>query len=307
MDTWTVKKILDWGIDFFKKKDIPQARLSAELLLAAVLDLSRMGLYLDHGRVLKPRELATYKNHILRRLEHVPIQYILGEAHFRDISLYVDENVLIPRPETELLVEKALQEASGIFSKKGCINILEIGTGSGAVAISLYREIIKNMPGDRSGVKVTATDISDRAIDIAVKNARRVLGGEAAGGPEFICCDIFPGQDSSWLPDNKGRIDMVVSNPPYISESGFQDLPREIREYEPRDALVAGKTGLESYKRILERIKELLQPGPACMILETDPQVGERLLSLVGEYMDIKSISLDKDYNQRDRILTVHT
>ena len=134
LETWTVKKILDWGIDFFKKKEVPGARLSAELLLADVLGLTSMELYLDHDRIIKPGELAAYKSHILKRLEHVPIQYILGEAHFRNISLYVDENVLIPRPETELLVEKALEAASGLLDKGKSINILEIGTGSGAIA-----------------------------------------------------------------------------------------------------------------------------------------------------------------------------
>ena len=113
METWTVKKILEWGIDFFKKKDIPQTRLSAELLLAAVLGLSRMDLYLDYNRVLNKEELGAYKKYILERLKHIPIQYILGEAYFRNIRLYIDKNVLIPRPETELLVERALEEEVG--------------------------------------------------------------------------------------------------------------------------------------------------------------------------------------------------
>ncbi|MES0341789.1 MAG: hypothetical protein ABUK08_05700, partial [Candidatus Humimicrobiaceae bacterium] len=116
MEKWNVKKILDWGIDYFKSKDVPQPRLSAELLLASILRLSRMDLYLNYSRVLTSDELKTYKGHILKRLEHIPIQYILGEAYFRNIRLYVDENVLIPRPETELIVEKSLEIAESILN-----------------------------------------------------------------------------------------------------------------------------------------------------------------------------------------------
>jgi release factor glutamine methyltransferase len=306
LETWTVKKILDWGIDFFKKKDIPQARLSAELLLASVLRLTRMELYLNHSRTLGPEELATYKNYIVKRLEHVPIQYILGEAHFRNISLFVDQNVLIPRPETELLVEKALEEAIRLVNKKQSINILEVGTGSGAVILSLYSEILERLPGSEKKIRITATDISSKAIIIARKNAEKVLSGDLIKNLSFIQCDTFPADDAQWLSENKGKIDLIISNPPYITQSGYEDLPREIREYEPRDALVAGETGLESYEKILSKIKDIVNTGSACIIFETDPTVGESLSSMVKKFMKIKGITLDKDYNQRDRILTLY-
>lgn len=306
METWTVKKMLDWGIDFFKKKGIPQPRLSAELLLAAVLKLTRMELYLNHNRVLKPEELATYKNHILKRLEHVPIQYILREAHFRNISLYVDENVLIPRPETELLVDKALEETLSLIDKKESINILEIGTGSGAVTLSLYSEILEKSPESVQKIKITATDISSEAIGIARKNTENILGGNSGGILKFINCDILPGNDPQWLSENKGEIDLIISNPPYISQHGYEELPREVREYEPREALVAGQSGLESYEKILLNIKDIINTGSACIIFETDPIVGKKLLSLVNKHMEVRSITLDKDYNQKERLLVIY-
>ncbi len=305
METWTIKKMLEWGIDFFGKKDIPQARLSAELLLASVLGLSRMQLYLDHGRVLKPGELAAYKSYIMKRLEHVPIQYILGQAYFRNITLYVDENVLIPRPETELVVEKALKEACGMLETRDNINIVEIGTGSGAIAISLYLELAGSYPRKKGGIRMTATDISSKAIDIAKKNAGDILTGDSRGAIDLICCDILPDESSGWFSDNKGRIDLVVSNPPYISKPGFEGLPREIKEYEPSEALLAGDTGLESYEKILFRIKDILAPG-ACIIFETDPITGEGLASIAEENMKPQSVSLEKDYNEKERMLTVH-
>jgi release factor glutamine methyltransferase len=304
LETWTVKKILDWGIGFFSNKDIPQARLSAELLLASVLGLTRMELYLNHSRVLKPGELATYKDHILKRLEHVPIQYILGQAHFRNISLFVDKNVLIPRPETELVAEKALIEAKRILEAKGSINIIEIGTGSGAIAISLYAELSEKMPERKKGINLTATDISGKAIVVAKKNADNMLS-DNSGAIDFISCNILPDEDSSWFSDNKGKVDLVVSNPPYISKSGYEALPREIKEYEPSQALVAGDSGLESYQKILSKVKNILEKN-ACIIFETDPVTGDGLVSLVEENMKPKSVSLEKDYNKKERILTVH-
>jgi release factor glutamine methyltransferase len=305
LETWTVKKILDWGIGYFGKKDIPQARLSAELLLASVLGLTRMELYLNHSRVLTPGELADYKGHIIRRLEHVPIQYILGQAHFRNISLCVDENVLIPRPETELVVEKALEEAKSILESKESINIVEIGTGSGAIAISLYAEFTEKIPRKKNDIRITATDISKKAIEVAKKNAENILPGGNTGGIDFICCDMLPEEDSVWFSENKGKIDLLISNPPYISQSGFDDLPREIKDYEPSQALLAGNTGLESYEEILSRVKDILSPD-ACIIFETDPVTWERLVSLVKEMIKPRNISMEKDYNQKERIVIAH-
>lgn len=305
METWTVKKILEWGIEFFNKKDIPQARLSAELLLASVLELSRMELYLNYSRVLKPEELSSYKAFILKRLEHVPIQYILGQAHFRNISLYVDKDVLIPRPETELVVEKALEEAKSMLEARGNINIVEIGTGSGAIAISLYTELSKNMPDNKNGIRITATDISSKALGLAKRNAESILPGDDIKSIAFMECDIIPGKDAQWSEDNKGRVDLVVSNPPYVTRDGFERLPREIKEYEPSQALLAGETGLESYQKILAGIKDILAPG-ACIIFETDPVTGDALARLAKETINPRSISLEKDYNQKERVLTVH-
>jgi len=306
LEIWTVKKILEWGIEFFKKKDIPQSRLSSELLLASVLDLSRMDLYLNYDRVLEPRELAEYKKYILKRLDYMPIQYILGEAHFRSIKLKVDKNVLIPRPETELLVEKAIGETKRILEKIGSVNILEIGTGSGAVTLSLYSELARELPENKGKIRVTSTDISPRAIEIAARNADSILADDWKKNIEFINCDIMPEDDRGRPAEKKKRFDLIVSNPPYIKEKNFSGLPREVKDYEPKKALVAGETGLEVYEKILSKIKNLLPGGSLCILFETDPDLSKGLVELVGRYLNAERITLEKDYNKKDRILSVY-
>ncbi len=307
MEQWNVKKILDWGIDFFKGKDVPQPRLSAELLLASVLGLSRMDLYLNHNRMLTPDELKTYKGHILKRLEHIPIQYILNEAYFRNIRLYVDENVLVPRPETELIVEKSLEIAEGILNEKGSIAIAEIGTGSGAIALSLYDELKKRSgidPGGRFECSIIATDNSINALEVARSNARDILETDDLESIEFVQCDILPEPDSFIFKKYCEKIDIIISNPPYIREDDFPGLPREVREYEPKGALVAGKTGLEVYEKIMSAAAAYLTTkSPAYIVFETDPIVSGSLLELVEGTKDYRQALLEKDYNKKDRII----
>ncbi|MCJ7665120.1 MAG: peptide chain release factor N(5)-glutamine methyltransferase [Actinobacteria bacterium] len=307
METWNVKKILDWGIEYFNGKDVPQARLSAELLLSSVLGLSRMDLYLNYNRVLTASELQVYKKHILKRLEHVPIQYILSEAYFRNIRLYVDKNVLIPRPETELLVERSLEIAESILKEKGSITIAEIGTGSGAIALSLYTEFKKkigSISGSRFDCTIIALDSSMGALEVARKNAQDILEDEDLVNIEFLQCDILPVKDSATFEKYREKVDLVISNPPYIKEDDYPGLPREVREYEPREALIAGKTGLEVYERILSAIfPYLTAKGPAYIIVETDPVASGGLLELIGRSTGFRDASLEKDYNKKDRIL----
>ena len=307
MEKWNVKKIVDWGIDYFKSKDVPQPRLSAELLLASVLGLSRMNLYLNYNRVLTSDELKTYKGHILKRLEHVPIQYILNEAYFRNIRLYVDNNVLIPRPETELIVEKSLEIAESILNEKQSITIAEVGTGSGAIALSLYSELKKRSEGSSGsgiGYNIIATDSSIDALEVARKNAKAILETEDLENIEFVQCDILPEADSFLFKKYCEKIDIIISNPPYIREDDFPGLPREIKEYEPRMALVAGKTGLEVYKKILAAAPVYLTTeSPAYIVLETDPIVSGGLLELIEENIDLGQALLEKDYNKKDRII----
>lgn len=355
--TWDVNKLLAWAIDYFKTKEIPSPRLSAELLLSAVLNLSRMELYLKYNYELNNEQLRKYKEFILRRLKHEPIQYITGEAYFRKIKLHVDKNVLIPRPETELLVEKAKQVISDMQSSKPVaslagnqvnsvkhtdiktakmqdiklisspaqsntgihkpeifksesaaiqsgriVNILEIGTGSGAIAISLVHETNFNEDGSFP-FNVVATDISKGAIETAKKNAGSILDPEKNNHLNFFECDVIPENSEEFVNRYCRNIDLVISNPPYISEADYENLDREIKDYEPGSALIAGKSGTESYSRIIKKIKPFLNPEGARIIFETDPKTSKGLQKIIEAQFKSSDITVEKDYNNSDRIL----
>jgi release factor glutamine methyltransferase len=302
---WDVQSILDWAMGYFKRKSIPQPRLSAELLLSSVLGLDRINLYLNYKRILSKQELAIYKEYILERLEHIPIQYILKEAYFRKIKLYTDNRVLIPRPETEIIVDKAfetLKENTG--SKK--INILEIGTGSGAIAISIAYEINDRLGISGSSWHIIATESDPEALKIAEKNSVDILDDSKSRNIEFIRCDLVPGEDSDLFSKYQKKINLIISNPPYISEDDYKDLPREVRDYEPRSALVAGKTGLEFYRKILEKIKPYLSERVCYILFETDPKTSISLKEISRDLINPKQVAIEKDYNNRDRVLIIY-
>jgi release factor glutamine methyltransferase len=303
---WNISKLLAWAIDYFKTKEIPEPRLSAELLLSAVLDLSRMDLYLKYDLELNDIQLKKYKEFILRRLEHEPIQYITGEAYFRKIRLDVDKSVLIPRPETELLVERAkkviLHLAALKESTNKVINILEIGTGSGAIALSLLHETEFNE--DKTyPINIFATDISGDALRNALKNSGRILNQEKNNHLRFFECDVLPQDNEEFLKKYLNNIDIIISNPPYIAEGNYKNLDRQIKDFEPKKALIAGEKGTEKYSNILKKIKPFLNPKSACIIFETDPLTAPELQKIIKTEFKESNTEIEKDYNGMDRIL----
>lgn len=304
MQIWNVKSILDWAISYFKNKEIPQPRLSAELLLSSVLKLTRINLYLSYNRILNEKELALYKKYILKRLRHVPIQYILKEAYFRKIKLYVDTGVLIPRPETELIVDRAFQLLKNNPATRE-INILEIGTGSGAISISIAYEISGELKMPDTSWHVIATDNNTGALEIAEKNARDILDSSKFEKLEFIECDPVPETDSDFFKHFEKKFNIIVSNPPYISEDDYKNLPREIKEYEPKSALLAGETGLEVYEKILLKIKPYLSPEFCYILFETDPVKSKSLKKMSEDIIGPKTVVVEKDHNQKDRIIII--
>lgn len=332
---WDINKLLTWAIDYFKTKNIPNPRLSAELLLSSVLNLSRMELYLKYDYILNEQQLKKYKEFILRRLEHEPIQYITGEAYFRKIKLTVDRNVLIPRPETELVVEKAKQIIQEIINLKKeskesekedkqnrkpinisentsvdnindnffkPVNILEVGVGSGAIAISLIYEENFNKDGSFP-FNIIATDISKAAIEVASKNANLILSPQKIKNLIFFECDVIPEDNKEFVNKYFKNIDLVISNPPYISQKDYENLNREIKNFEPETALNAGITGTETYKHIIEKVKNFLNPQVSFIIFETDPKTSIKLQELIKNEFKTPLIKVEKDYNNSDRIL----
>ena len=245
MEHWTPIKLIEWTADFFAKKNVPNPRLDAEHLLAATLGCQRIDLYAQYNRPVQAKELAQYRSHVERRARREPLQYIMGDTEFYGLPIRLSSDVLIPRPETELLVEEAIKLVGAPLAAPV---ILEIGTGSGCIAITLA----KNMQDAR----LVATDISQPALALACENAQ--LNG-VAEQIEFIEADLFPPDVGAPLAAPK--FDMIVSNPPYIRSDELATLQTEVRDWEPQPALDGGADGLAVYRRIVSRLEGFLAAG----------------------------------------------
>lgn len=236
---WNVVELLRWTTEYLGGKGFHNARLNAELLLAGVLGLKRLDLYLQFDRPLRPEEMAEFKARLLRRARREPLQYIEGEAAFRQLRLRVDRRVLIPRPETEVLVGEVLGWARG----RDRLEILDVGTGSGAIALSLATE--------GSFSRVVATDISADALQLAREN-------HALMAPDAPV-EFRPGE--GYAPVRGERFDVVVSNPPYVAEAERASLDPEVREWEPEGALFAGADGLRVVRELIAGAPSVLRAG----------------------------------------------
>jgi release factor glutamine methyltransferase len=231
---WTILQVLRWTAGRFERRGIASARLDAELLAARAFGCSRVELYTRHDQPLAERELASYRSLVQRRLAGEPVAYILGHKEFWSLSVEVDSRVLIPRPDTETLVELAL----ALLAEKSAARVADVGTGSGAIAIALKKE--------RMGDEVVAVDISAGALEVARANAGRL------GLPiTFLQGDLA-------LP-LVGPLDLVVSNPPYIPSGQIDGLPMEVRS-EPRLALDGGPDGLDLIRRLAHQARAVLRP-----------------------------------------------
>lgn len=275
---WTVKDILTWTIQYFQSKQIPDARLSAELLLARVLKCARIELYLQFERILTTEERSAYRELVHRRAAREPVQYILGETEFMGLPIRVTPAVLIPRPETEILVDSVIEYAREAARP---LKMLDIGTGSGCIAIALAKMIPEAI--------VTAIDISEEALEIAAENARR---NEVE--VTFLAGDVF--QIYRELP----RLDIIVSNPPYISRSDWEQLQPEVKNYEPAAALQGGDDGMDFYRRLAAIAPELLA-SRGVLFLET----GYAQARQVAEVFEALNFQVDirPDLNHIERVV----
>jgi release factor glutamine methyltransferase len=286
-EIWTTLRILKTTTEYFKKHDIAEARLDAEILLAHVLDCERIHLYPDFEHPLDEGELARYREAVRARAAGRPAKYITGRTEFFSLPFAVDERVLIPRPETELLVERGLEllkkNSGGEFAL-----VLDLCTGSGAVVVALAANF--------ADANYIATDISPGAVELARTNAS---AGNARERIEFLIGDLFEPIVTMGL---DGRFDLILSNPPYVSESEWQALSREIRGFEPRGALVAGPAGDEVERRIVREAHDFLRPG-GTLLVELDPSQKKALEDEAVETKGYLAPVFHKDYAQRDRIL----
>ena len=274
MQKKTVLKILNKSIDQLKKYNIENPQLNAELIISHVLDMNKANLYLNSKDILDNEKSDIIEQFIIRRTKHEPLQYILGETEFYGCKIKVNPDVLIPRPETELLVEKLVQENVN--------SILEIGTGSGAIAIALAKQM-KN-------VQIEATDISEKALNTARQNAE--LNNVSIN---FMQSDIFE--------NIKNKYDIIVSNPPYISKKEYDNLAPEIKDYEPEISLLAKEEGLFYYKKIFENAKDYLTEKGK-IYFEIGYNQAEKIKEIAKEN-GFDEINVFKDLNGFDRIVMI--
>ena len=288
-EAWTVRRILEWTTGFFTRKSIDSPRLSAELLLAHVLGVPRIRLYTDYERVLKDEQLAAMRALVQRAAEEEPIAYLTGRAHFFNLEFEVNRDVLIPRPDTETLVENVLQLArnqAGFEAPR----VLDLCTGSGCVAAAIAHHL--------KAAVVVATDVSEPAVALARRNVER-LGLVSRVTVEQG--DLF--EPVSKLPDPL-PFDLIVANPPYIPTAQVETLDRSVRDYEPIGALDGGIDGLVLHRRILKEAPARLVPGGR-VFLEIAFDQGESATQVALEYPQFEDVRLLKDYGGRDRVLTL--
>ncbi len=262
--TWTVLSLIEWSRDYLADHGFDEARLHVELMLAHVLHVTRLQLYLQFDRPLVSEELAAYRGLFQRRLAHEPLQYILGETAFMGITLGVGPGVLIPRPETELLVECALARIRGI--PEPGVRVLDVGTGSGNIALALVHHA--------ANVRVTGLDVSEAAVERSRSNAARLKMDRV----DFIRADVF---DPASV---RERFTMVVANPPYVARDEFETLMPEVRLFEPREALIDEHNGSGFLRKLAPRVKELLQPAGIflCEIGHGQEQVAREVVARAG-------------------------
>ena len=282
-ESWTVLKLLQWTTDYFQRNNVPEPRTSAEVLLAHVLAEDRLFLYLNYDRPMETSELAAYRACIKRRLGGEPNQYITGLQEFWSLPLRVSPDVLIPRPETEVLVEAVLE-----FLDKADpnVDILDLGTGSGAIAIALAREL--------PAARIVAADLSMAALRLAQENAK---SNQVDEGIFFVRGDMFAA-----IPGGSQKFKVVVTNPPYISHTEMSELPREIRDFEPHHALEGGPDGLTAIRHIIAEAPTVLSQTGA-LFMEIGADQAESVSALVRESQRYESYRIVKDYSGLDRVL----
>jgi release factor glutamine methyltransferase len=282
-EAWTILHLLRWSARYLEEKGIEGGRLDGEHLLADTLGMGRLDLYLHFDRPLTAEELEAFKPRLLERARRKPLQYILGRTSFRELELRTDPRVLIPRPETEELVEAVLQRVRE--GGAADLSALDVGTGSGAIALSLARE----GPFRR----VVATDRSPEALEVARENARTAgLDGRV----EFREGRLFETVEAA------ERFHVVVSNPPYVTEEEFRGLQPEVRDWEPREALVAEEGGTAVLDALVEGAGRVLETG-GLIALEVGVDQAGKVADRIRAAPGYAAPMVLRDLAGRDRIL----
>ena len=281
---WCIKALLKTATDYLAEKGIESARLNAEVLLAHQLHVKRISLYLNFDQPLSEKEISGYRDLIRQRLKREPLQYITGVQEFWSLRFRVNPHVLIPRPETEILVDEAVSLAGNL--KVDPLRVLDLGTGSGIISVAVAKEVPESV--------ILATDISGEALRVARENAEN---HDVLHRIQFLRGDLFDP-----FPAQKPGFHLVISNPPYVCGHEFQDLSPEVALYEPRLALDGGKDGMHFLKKIIRQTPRFLQPG-GWLLLEMSPYQVEKALFVMGQTGVYQNERKVEDYSHRQRVV----
>jgi len=292
----TIKEVLSWAEGYLADHDVPDAKIEAEYLLAHALERKRTELYLNYTTPLPHHTLQEFVHLIERRIKREPSQYIIGEQEFWGLGFKVTRDVLIPRPETELIVEEAVKTITECEMRNAELNpkseirnpklILDLCAGSGCIAIPLAKEITNS--------RVYAVDISERALAVAKENAER---HGVADRITFLRGDLFEPINGMNI-----KADIIVSNPPYISKKMMAGLEPEIKDYEPVTALYGGEDGLDFYRRIISAASAYLLQG-GYLMLEMGYGQAEEIKKLIEQDKVFEHIVIKKDFAGIDRVI----
>lgn len=283
-EEWSVGRLLTWTTDYLKKNNSDSPRLEAEILLAHARGCQRIELYTAFSDLVAPDVRGKFRDLVKRRAEGTPVAYLVGEREFFSLSFKVSPSVLIPRPETETLVVLALTFLQSLPVGDKPPRVIDVGTGSGAIVVALA----KHFPG----AEYFAVDKSPEALVVAQENAAKHGLSEAI---QFSHGDLLSGQP-------KDAFDLIVSNPPYVSESEYDALPRDVREFEPKLALVGGKAGDELVQTLVTQAANCLKPQGRILI-EISPMLDDAVRSFLESQPAFEQVAVQKDLAQLARVV----
>ena len=285
MSNWTIQNLLNWISDYFTRHNVDSPRLSAELLLSHILTLERIELYTQFAQQVPRQQLGKLHRLVKRCADQEPMAHLIGRTEFYSLDIKVTPDCLIPRPETELLVERAIDFLRQLPDKPQ--SVCDLCTGSGCIAVA----IAKNF----TNAKIIATDVCNAALSVAAENIAKY---ELAERIKLLCGDLF---DPIIKGLDEAKFDLIVSNPPYVSDCEYQGLDKNVTDYEPKKALHAGPDGLDIYRRIIADTDKFLKPG-ASLILETGYAQGKAVKELLAQTAIFANIKIEKDHQNNDRI-----
>jgi release factor glutamine methyltransferase len=283
---WTPLKIIQWAVPYLSQKGIPNPRFDAELLIAHALKVDRLKVYLQFDRPLDAQELEAIRNLFKRRSEREPLQYITGQREFFGLNFEVGPGVLIPRPETEQLVEQAIEWLTPLPEEKRLV--LDLGTGSGCIAIAIAKSV---------SCHVWAVDVSAKALELAQHNAQNLGVSESIQWRQGHWFEALKLGD----PD---QFNLITSNPPYIPLTERADLAPEIRDYEPSEALFAENDGLRAYEEMAQGLKSKLSPDGA-VLFEIHANAYDKVSGLLGK-LGLRE-TLYRDLQGHPRVIKIET